>query len=130
MDIYQIIAVGLAGAILSMTVKQYKPELAMLVGLATGILIFFASLDTVRSAFAAMDTILEGSGLDRRYFQIVLKIVGVAYITQFAAQLCRDSGENSIALKLEFAGKVFILLFIMPVITGFLQVCIEAISHI
>ena len=128
MDIFKIIGVGLIGGILSMTVKQYKKEYALLVALATVILFF--TLDTLETAISQISLITEKSGVDTRYFTAVMKVVGVAYITQFGAEILRDGGEGAIALKVELAGKVFILGLTLPIVTEFLEVCVNALSAV
>lgn len=130
MDIFRIIGIGLVGGILSMTVKQYKKEYAVLVGLATVVVILFFTLDTLEEAISNVMFITEKSGVDTRYFVAVMKVVGVAYITQFGAEILRDGGENAIALKVELAGKIFILGLTLPIITEFLEVCVNALSAI
>lgn len=130
MDIFRIIGIGLVGGILSMTVKQYKKEYAVLVGLATVLCILFFTLDTLEEAIASVMLITEKSGVDTRYFVAVMKVVGVAYITQFGAEILRDGGEGAIALKVELAGKVFILGLTLPIITEFLEVCVNALSAV
>ena len=127
MDIFKIIGVGLIGGILSMTVKQYKKEYALLVALATVTVILFFTLDT---AISQISLITEKSGVDTRYFTAVMKVVGVAYITQFGAEILRDGGEGAIALKVELAGKVFILGLTLPIVTEFLEVCVNALSTV
>lgn len=94
MDIFKIIGVGLIGGILSMTVKQYKKEYALLVALATVTVILFFTLDTLETAISQISLITEKSGVDTRYFTAVMKVVGVAYITQFGAEILRDGGEG------------------------------------
>lgn len=94
MDIFKIIGVGLIGGILSMTVKQYKKEYALLVALATVTVILFFTLDTLETAISQISLITEKSGVDTRYFTAVMKVVGVAYITQFGAEILRDGGES------------------------------------
>ena len=116
MDIFKIIGVGLIGGILSMTVKQYKKE--------------YALLDTLETAISQISLITEKSGVDTRYFTAVMKVVGVAYITQFGAEILRDGGEGAIALKVELAGKVFILGLTLPIVTEFLEVCVNALSAV
>ena len=128
MDIFKIIGVGLVGGVLYMTVKQYKKEYAILVGRATVVVILFFTLDTLSTAIAQISLITEKSGVDVRYFVAVMKVVGVAYITQFGAEILRDGGENAIALKVELAGKVFILGLTLPIVTEFLEVCVNALS--
>lgn len=130
MDIFKIIGIGLVGGILSMTVKQYKREYAVLVGLVTVTVILFMTLDTLGDAIYSVRLITEQSGVDTRYFTAVMKVVGVAYVTQYGAEILRDGGEGAVALKVELAGKVFILGLTLPIITEFLEVCINALSAV
>lgn len=130
MDIFKIIGIGLVGGILSMTVKQYKKEYAVLVGLVTVTVILFMTLDTLGDAIYSVRLITEQSGVDTRYFTAVMKVVGVAYVTQYGAEILRDGGEGAVALKVELAGKVFILGLTLPIITEFLEVCINALSAV
>ncbi len=130
MDIFKIIGIGLAGGALSMTVKQYRKEYALLVGLATVTAILLFTLDTLGAAIQEILLITEKSGVDTRYFTAVIKVVGVAYVTQFGAEILRDGGENAIALKVELAGKVFILGLTLPIVAEFLEVCINALSSV
>lgn len=130
MDIFKIIGIGLVGGILSMTVKQYKKEYAVLVGLVTVTVILFMTLDTLGDAIYSVRLITEQSGVDTRYFTAVIKVVGVAYVTQYGAEILRDGGEGAVALKVELAGKVFILGLTLPIITEFLEVCINALSAV
>ena len=109
MDIFQIIAIAVVGAVLSVTIKSYRPELAILIGVATGILVLFFTVDSLSQMFAAFEEIMAKSGIDMRYFKLVIKIIGVAYMTQFASELLKDCGEGAIALKVEFAGKVCVM---------------------
>lgn len=125
MDIFQIAGIGIVGAVLAVTLKHYKPPLAVAVGLATGIVLFFKIVGVIDDVMGRFSEIVAKSGLDNQYFFIVTKIIGTAYLSQFAAQLCRDSGEGAIAMKIELAGKIMILAMTMPILMGFLNICIE-----
>ena len=57
----------------------------------------------------------------RSFFPVIIKVLAVAYITDFTAQLCRDSGENAIGSKVELAGKVMIFYLAMPVLSAILE---------
>ncbi len=128
MDIFQIIAIAVVGAVLSVTIKSYRPELAILIGVATGILVLFFTVDSLSQMFAAFEEIMAKSGIDMRYFKLVIKIIGVAYMTQFASELLKDCGEGAIALKVEFAGKVCVMLLAVPIISGFLDIVIQTLA--
>lgn len=130
MDIFRIIAIGLIGGILTMTVRQYKSEYGILVALVTVTVILFLTLDTLSAAIEQITAITEKSGVDTRYIAAVMKVVGVAYITQFGAEMLRDGGEGAIAMKVELAGKVFILGLTLPIVGEFLEVCVNALSAV
>ncbi len=130
MDIFKIIGIGLIGGILSVTVGQYKKEYAVLIGLCTAGAILLFSTDTLRNAISGITELGERSGVGIKYCTAVMKVVGVAYITQFASELLRDSGEGAIASKVELAGKIFILGLTMPILTDFLEVCVDALSSV
>lgn len=130
MDIFKIIGIGLIGGFLSLTVKEYRKEYAVLIGVATSIAILMGIADMLKEVIDAFWQLTEKSGVDMKYFVIVIKVVGVAYITQFASEVLRDGGENATALKVELAGKVFILGLTLPILTSFLEVCINALNSI
>lgn len=130
MDIFKIVAIGLSGGIAALFFKNYKSEYAVLISLVTAAVILLYVSDSIAALSEQMRILTEKSGVDIKYFKIVIKVVGVAYITQFAGELLRDAGEGAIASKIELAGKIFILCLTMPVITSFLEVCIEAVSYI
>ena len=129
-DIFKIIGIGLTGGILAITVKQYKPELAVLVSLATGVLLFFSVAGGLGDIWNAMKSVVQRCQIEEKYFTSVMKVAGIAYVTQFGAELCRDSGENAVASKIELAGKVFVLMLTMPIIQSFLDICIKALQSI
>lgn len=129
-DIFKIIGFALAGGLLSLTLKEYRKDFAVLVGIATAVAVLMLSADMIGDVLAEFSALAEHGGVEARYFTAVIKVVGVAYITQFAAEVLRDSGENAVALKVELAGKVFILGLTMPIIKSFLEVCIGALESI
>ncbi len=129
-DIFKIIGFALAGGLLSLTLKEYRKDFAVLVGIATAVAVLMLSAHMIEDVLAQFSALAERGGVEARYFTAVIKVVGVAYITQFAAEVLRDSGENAVALKVELAGKVFILGLTLPIIKSFLEVCIGALESI
>lgn len=129
-DIIKIIGIGLTGGILAMTVRQYRRELGVLVGLATAAAVFMSASEMLGDIISGLEKIIEETGVNIKYFTSVIKVVGVAYISQFGAEILRDSGENAIALKLELVGKIFILSLTVPIISDFLRACIDAVNLI
>ena len=125
MDITKVIALGLIGTIFSVLLKKENPQIAMLTASATGILIFLMLCSPLGELISLLRETAEQAGVGEGYFSIVLKVIGIAYLTQFGAQLCADAGESAIAAKIELAGKVLMMAAAAPVLTGLLETVIE-----
>lgn len=130
MDIFKIVLIGMAGGMLSLFLKDYRREYAVITGLITAAIVMNYSVECLVNVIKSIRYITEKSGVDIKYFTIVLKVVGVAYVSQFGGELLRDCGEGAVASKVELAGKIFILYLTIPIITSFLNVCIEAVNRI
>ncbi|MCD8090676.1 MAG: stage III sporulation protein AD [Clostridiales bacterium] len=121
MDIYKITAVGLIGAVLSVTLKKDCPQIAICITAITCILILGFVLPKLGAVTALLENIDNMMTGENGYVKLVLKIVAVAYISSFGAKLCRDFGESSVGDKIELGGKIIILIVSLPVITGLLD---------
>ena len=122
MDFIAIIGIGIVGAILSVTVKGYRPELSLCISVATGMLIFRQSADAFGNVISAMNEMCETAGVDTEFFKVAIKVIAIAYITEFASEVAKDSGEGAIAKKIQFAGKTTVLVVMMPVIKNLITV--------
>lgn len=122
MEITQIVAVGLVGTILSITVKKQNPEISLLISIVTGVLLFLFLCTRLSEVIAVLKQTADAAGINTVYLGIVLKIIGIAYIAQFGVQLCTDAGESSIASKIELAGKVLIMVVSIPVLLALIEV--------
>lgn len=130
MNIFSVIAVGIIGALLSVSLKSHRPEYALITAAATGIFVMLLIAENMLSAFEKISSIIEAAGIDQKYFKAVFKVIGISYITQFGVEICRDAGENSIASKLDAAGKVSIMLAALPIIGEFLNTIIKILEVI
>lgn len=128
MEILRIVGIGLIAAILSLLIKQYRPELAVAIPLLGMSAIFFALFPYLKETVDIFRQLGDRIGLESRYLQLMMKIIGIAYLCQFSAELCRDVGEVSIAGKIELAGKLLILSLSMPMVYQFMQL-VDAIIH-
>ncbi|MBN9653645.1 stage III sporulation protein AD [Halobacillus litoralis] len=121
MDIIQIVSLGLVAALLILLLKEHKSSVAFLLLLFTVIILFLTILDQVRHIFALLSYMAEKAQVEPMYFKTILKIIGIAYIAEFGAQLIRDAGLNSLASKVELAGKLFILMLAIPIVTAVIE---------
>lgn len=127
-SLFTVIGIGFIGGMLSLMLRRERPEFAVLTALMTSAAILFETTDKIAEIVSGLRDVIESSGVDIRYFNVIIKSVGIAYITQFAAEILRDSGENAVASKVEAAGKICILAFAMPVLASFLELCVRVVN--
>lgn len=116
MEIIQIVGLGLVVTILVVIIKQQRPELAIQLSIVAGVIIFGMMLGKIVSVINVMKQIAQKSNVSMLYMGTVLKIVGVAYIAEYGAQVCKDAGEGAVASKIEFAAKVIVIVLAIPII--------------
>ncbi len=109
-------AAGLVGTVLALILGQYRPEFRMLVTAAVTLLLMAMVLEQLSPVLEQLRSTMELTGLTGNYAAILFKAVGICLLTQLAGDVCRDSGESSIASKIELAGRAAILLTAMPLI--------------
>ena len=114
----KICAIGIAALIIISIVKTYKPEFTVEVTLCAGMILLYFIIDSLKYGFGFIANIYEDLSYGKEYFPIILKVLGIAYITEFAAAICQDAGEKSIASKVELAGKIAIFFAAIPVFTS------------
>lgn len=118
---FQIAAIGLAGTLLSLAVRSYRPEFSVYISIACGIILFMTVIAQFSDILSVVSDVFSRSGYANSYFPVLLKILAIAYLTDLISQVCRDAGENGIASKTEMAGKIFILYVSLPVFTSILS---------
>lgn len=121
MEVLQIVAIGLIAAVLIIVVKSHRPELAVLLSTAAGIILFLIVLGKIGSIIEIIKDLAFKAGINMVFLDTILKIIGIAYIAEFGAQICRDTGEGAVASKIEFAAKVLIMVLAVPIIVAVLQ---------
>lgn len=128
MNIAGIAGVGIIGAILSLILKQYRPEFALPVSVLTGAFIFLAVLSGISPVVRLIEGIAERFGTELIYLGVLMKALAICYITQIAADSCKDAGEAAIAGKVEIAGKIAILIISVPMFEELIGVVTELIG--
>lgn len=118
---FKIVAIGITGAVLAITIRQHKPELAVMVSIATGLLVLAMVLNEALGLVRMLSALAERFSIDSDIFITVLKITGVAYIAEFGVQACADAGEQGIASKVELGAKVIILAMCVPIVVSILD---------
>lgn len=109
---------GLTGILTALFVKEVKPQFAVYISLSTCLLIFFYAVNKLSAVTDTLQTLQSYISIKESYLAILLKIVGITYIADFSASLCKDAGYGAIAGQIEFFGKISILTISAPVIVA------------
>lgn len=114
MDIFAIVGFSITAAVLAVLLRQYRPEYAVLVGLSAGVILLVFVLIKAQPVFSEVSTLLDRANIKSSYAGILLKALGICFVTQLASDACKDAGESAIASKIELAGKFAVLLVALP----------------
>lgn len=121
MEIWQIVGLALIVAVISVVLKQFRKEIALQLTILTGAIIFMLILGKIKIIIDLLQNLADQANISSYYLLIVLKIVGVAYLAEFAADICRDAEERALATKIEVAAKVGVLVLAIPIIVAILE---------
>lgn len=125
MDVIKIIGIGLIALIIIVILKQYKPEFAIYVSLGAGILIFAIIASKISGIIEILRNIASKASINNEFLVLLIKITGIAILTEFAVSICKDSGETAIASKVDLGGKVIIMSMSIPIMSSLLQTIIK-----
>ncbi len=125
MEILNIVGFALVVTVFAVLLREGRPEMALLLALGFGVLIFILVMSKMGTIINLFRDLTHKAQVDELYLITLLKILGIAYIAEFGAQICRDAGEGTIASKIEMAGKILILLLALPIFTAVLQVVVR-----
>ena len=121
MEIVKVVGIGILAVVMSGLLKKDKPEFALLVTVSAGVILLVLILSSMSGAVTAFDELVQKTGVDQSLFGGVLKIVGIGYVTEYAAAICEDYGSRSTANKIQLAGKVTIFLMALPIVRAVIE---------
>lgn len=125
MDIVKIIGVGLISLIIIIILKQYKPDFAIYVSILAGAIIILLVMDKLSSIVSLLTSIQNKSNTNNQFLVILLKITGIAFLTEYASSICNDAGESAISTKIDLGGKILIIALSIPIIQALLELIIK-----
>ena len=97
MEILQVVALGLVVAVFTVLLRRERPEMALILALSFGVIVFLMVLNKLGAIITVFEDVTRSAQVDELYLATLLKILGIAYIAEFGAQVCRDSGEGTVA---------------------------------
>ena len=125
MEIVKIVSIALIGLVIIILLKQYKPEYAIYISLLTGMLILLFIMDRLSGIIHLIQSIANQAQINNQFIGILLKITGIAFLSEFAISICKDSGETAVASKIEIGTKIIIISMSIPIISNLLEIILK-----
>ena len=125
MEIIKIIGIALIALIIIIMLKQYRPKYAIFISILTGILILFLVMDRLTGIINLIESIQDKFSINTQFIALLIKITGIAFLSEFAISVCKDSGEAAIASKIEIGSKIIIISMSVPIISSLLEIILK-----
>lgn len=125
--ILKVIGVSMLTLVIVQILKKEKEDIALIIAIFASVLIMIYCFSTLAKVVTLVYDLIEKTSIDKRYLEIIIKIIGIAYITSFACDICQDADSKLLASKVEFAGKVTIISLSIPIITALMETILEII---
>ena len=121
MDILWIAVLGIAGVMIALLLRKEKGEYSTFISMAVCICIFIYIITKVETVLLFVERLESLVLVDGTYIALVVKMVGITYVAEFAVNVCKDAGYGAIAGQIEMFAKMSILVVSIPVLTAFLE---------
>ena len=121
MEIVQVGALGIAGVLLAVYLKQDRAEMAIFLCIGVSILIFMGLLGQLNSLISIVQEISSYVQIEHSYIATLMKMLGITYLAEFSSGICKDAGYQTIASQIEIFGKIAVLVLSMPILLALLK---------
>lgn len=120
-ELVKVAFLGIAGVLLAIQFKSTKAEYGIYIGLAIGIVIFCYALRQVEAVVLQFERIRAYLGSTERYLSVLLKVIGITYICEFSAGICKDAGYQAVAGQIEVLGKLSVMFAGLPILFAVIE---------
>lgn len=122
MEILKVSAFALIAVVMIVLIKQEKKEIGVTISIFTTVVFAVYAIIKLEDVVNLIFDLVENAGVNAKYLEIILKVVGIAYIIELTKDVCVDSGESALGSKVEMTGKIIIVSMTIPIITGVIEV--------
>lgn len=126
-DVMKLVGLAIISTILCMVIKKDRPEMAMFIGVLTGIMILLSVTYKLNFIIDSINDLAHKANIPTMYISLIIKLIGIAYLIEFAIQICKDCGEGNIASKLEFGGKIIVMTMSFPILVSIIDMILNII---
>lgn len=121
MSFFKIICGVLIGVLLAIKLKNLGSPLWVYLSLALSVFVLFYIINRLSFVMDFLNSVMGDIGLESGYFEILIKIVGISYLCEFASNICKESGFLSVASQIEIGGKLTMLVMSMPILVAIVE---------
>ncbi|MBQ8318546.1 MAG: stage III sporulation protein AD [Lachnospiraceae bacterium] len=116
-----VMAFVIIGVIFALSLKAKSPEFSSLISVALGLTVISLCIDRLRYIVDSLKGITDSIDVDKGYIIILIKLIGIAYICEFAAGISRDAGYGAVASQIELMGKLTMLMVSLPILLSLVE---------
>ncbi|UEL46830.1 stage III sporulation protein AD [Terrisporobacter hibernicus] len=127
MEVMQLVGISMVSTILCLVIRKDRPEMANFVAITAGVIILLSVVMKLNFIIEGIQSLADKVNIPTMYISLIIKLIGICYIIEFAVSLCNDCGEKNIATKLEFGGKIIIMTMSFPILLSIVDTIISLI---
>ena len=124
-EVLRLAAIGIVGAVLAVTVQQQKKELALILTVAAGTLLLWEGSRYLQTILTGLKEMAAAAGIGGDHVKLLLKLLAISYVVEFACEVCKDAGQQSLAAKIQLGGKLMMAALALPVFQSLLEMITE-----
>ena len=122
MTIITICGAAIVTAVLAVMLRSQSPHSAMLLSVAAGAIIILSLLKNLPGTLSGIQSVLSDGGIDTADIAILLKVMGICFVTEFTCDCVTEAGLLSLSTNISFAGKILVLLTSLPLFQNIISV--------
>ncbi|MHC6179444.1 stage III sporulation protein AD [Clostridium sp. JNZ X4-2] len=121
MEIIKIVAFAFTALFIVLLFKGKRDDIAVYISIVAGVMIFLFMITKITAILQFVQQLAVKADIDFVYLNTVFKILAIAYLASFCSEICKDAGQGNLGAKVEFAGKILILVLAIPILMAVLQ---------
>ena len=127
MEIIKLIGVAILAMTICLIIRPKRPEMANFIAIIAGVTILLSVIFKLNFIIESIQNLAQKANIPSVYITLIIKLIGIAYLMEFAIQLCKDCGEGNIASKLEFGGKIIVMTMSFPILLSIVEMVLNII---
>lgn len=127
MEVIKLIGISMISMTICLIIRKKRPEIANFIAIITGTTIFLSVLYKLNFIMESINNLAVKVNIPNMYITLIIKLIGIAYLMEFAIQVCKDAKEDSIASTLEFGGKVIVMTMSFPILLSIVEMVLNII---